>query len=76
MVIPASVREIGEGAFTGVAPTTLVAPFLPSGMSTANLTEVTLTTAATVIPEAAFAGNEVLRSIVLPVGVTAIGAGL
>ncbi len=72
--IPASVTEIGEGAFTGVAPTTLVAPFLPSGMSTANLTEVTLTTAAAEIPEAVFAGNEILRSIVLPAGVTSIGA--
>ncbi|MGN0856161.1 MAG: leucine-rich repeat protein [Candidatus Spyradenecus sp.] len=74
VMIPSSVTEIGEGAFTDVAPERLVAPFLPSGMSTAKLTEVTLTTAATVIAEEAFAGNTVLQSIVFPAGVTSIGA--
>ena len=74
VTIPSSVTEIGEGAFTGVELERLVAPFLPNGMSTAKLTEVTLTTAATVISEEAFAGNTVLQSIVLPAGVTSIGA--
>jgi hypothetical protein len=49
VTIPSSVTSIGYDAFYNVAPTTLTAAWLPSGMSTNNLKTVIIPEGVTTI---------------------------
>ena len=73
VTIPASVTSIGYSAFYDVAPTTLTATWLPSGMSSDNLKTVTIPEGVTSIGDSAFDGCSGLTSVTIPSSVTSIG---
>ena len=79
IVIPSTVKEIGDGAFSG---TGLVSIELPEGIETigiglfrscSNLTSITIPNSVTSIGEQAFFGCVSLETINVPASVTSIG---
>ena len=75
VTIPASVTSIGSNAFSGVAPTTLTAAWLPSGMSKDNLKTLIIPEGVTSIGSSAFSACSSLTSVTIPSSVTSIGEG-
>ena len=73
VTIPASVTSIRESAFYGVAPTTLIAAWVPDGMSKDNLKTLTIPEGVTSIGDSAFSGYSGLTSVTIPSSVTSIG---
>ena len=71
--LPASVTSVGTDAFKNVAPTTLQAPFLPSGMSKSSVVTLALPQGMTEVIDSAFAYCTSVDAVVIPEGVTKIG---
>ena len=73
VTIPEGVLAIVKNAFSGIAPTTLTAAYLPNGMSKNNLKTVIIPEGVTSIKTSAFSGCSGLTSVTIPSSVTTIG---
>ncbi len=71
--IPVSVETIGQDAFAGSAPTSLTAPWVPSGMDPSKIATLTIPDGVQTLRKGAFAGCSQVQTIVVPDSVTAIG---
>ncbi len=74
VTIPLSVIEIGTSAFSGVAPTTLLASRVPNGMSTSKLQTVIFPEDMLSIDGYAFDGIKALKNVYFPTSLKSIGS--
>lgn len=72
--LPSTLVTVGDRAFTGVSPETLVAAWLPKGMSSERLLHLTIPTGVTTIPAAAFTNASKIETLIFPVGVTSVAS--